>query len=132
MLCGVGYPRVSVRVGGGEWILIVSHCNKKCLEVTGYVENEIQSWQIASAPSLPRTLYIWHCWPKRLIIPIDVAQGYMHIKLNEVHINMLLVKQQVHLPIEQTTGVPTKLEVAAMVARRFGEPEPEYLSFDAT
>ena len=74
------------------------------------------------------------------ITSIDMAQGYMHVELNEAHVDMLLVKQPMNLPIEQTigstppieqtTGSLTKLEVAVMVARRFREPEPEYLSFD--
>ena len=33
-------------------------------------------------------------------------------------------------PTEHIKHTPTELELAAMIARRFGEPEPNYLSFD--
>ena len=70
VLSGVGYPRVArreLRVGG--FIVTARQNQKKILEVGGYVETEIQSWQIGSTLSLSHALYFWEHWPNRLVIP---------------------------------------------------------------
>ena len=71
---------------------------------------------------------------------IDVAQCYTHVEVIEPSYALLPIPSVDFYidpamtstpPTKLIKHMPTKLELAAMIARRFGGPEPDYLGLNS-